>query len=111
MAMKPDGKSPITSKALSRRYFHQLISAVGYCHSRSVFHRDLKFHIISGSPGFNLFEMFSDRVERHRVLSPDPGRRDHPRRASPPEVDADLSSTNPTYHLSTSESRLGFEMA
>ncbi|KAF3595305.1 hypothetical protein DY000_02023209 [Brassica cretica] len=64
MAMKPDGKSPITSKALSRRYFHQLISAVGYCHSRSVFHRDLKFHIISGSPGFNLFEMFSDRVER-----------------------------------------------
>ncbi|CAN7118026.1 unnamed protein product [Brassica rapa subsp. narinosa] len=64
MAMKPDGKSPITSKDLSRRYFHQLISAVGYCHSRSVFHRDLKFHIISGSPGFNLFEMFSDRVER-----------------------------------------------
>ena len=62
--MKPDGKSPITSKDLSRRYFHQLISAVGYCHSRSVFHRDLKFHIISGSPGFNLFEMFSDRVER-----------------------------------------------
>ncbi|CAN7001714.1 unnamed protein product [Brassica rapa subsp. trilocularis] len=60
--MKPDGKSPITSKDLSRRYFHQLISAVGYCHSRSVFHRDLKFHIISGSPGFNLFEMFSDRV-------------------------------------------------
>ncbi|KAH0868275.1 hypothetical protein HID58_075297, partial [Brassica napus] len=58
------GKSSITSKDLSRRYFHQLISAVGYCHSRSVFHRDLKFHIISGSPGFNLFEMFSDRVER-----------------------------------------------
>ncbi|CAN6879235.1 unnamed protein product [Brassica oleracea] len=62
--MKADGKSPITSKDLSRRYFHHLISAVGYCHSRSVFHRDLKFHIISGYPGFNLFEMFSDRVER-----------------------------------------------
>ena len=62
--MKPNGKSPITSEDLSRRYFHQLISAVGYCHSRSVFHRDLKFHIISGSPGFNLLEMFSDRVER-----------------------------------------------
>ncbi|XP_078446446.1 CBL-interacting serine/threonine-protein kinase 14-like [Wolffia australiana] len=27
---------------LSRRYFHQLISAVGYCHARGVFHRDLK---------------------------------------------------------------------
>ncbi|KAG2259626.1 hypothetical protein Bca4012_096567 [Brassica carinata] len=67
MAMKPNGKSPITSEDLSRRYFHQLISAVGYCHSRGVFHRDLKFHIISGSPGFNLSGMFSgeyDRVER-----------------------------------------------
>ncbi|XP_020210135.1 CBL-interacting serine/threonine-protein kinase 11-like [Cajanus cajan] len=30
------------SEDLSRRYFHQLISAVGYCHSRGGFHRDLK---------------------------------------------------------------------
>ncbi|KAF3494914.1 hypothetical protein DY000_02054909 [Brassica cretica] len=59
MGMKPNGKSPITSEDLSRRYFHQLISAVGYCHSHGVFHRDLKFHIISGSPGFNLSGMFS----------------------------------------------------
>lgn len=27
---------------LSRRYFQQLISAVGYCHAHGVFHRDLK---------------------------------------------------------------------
>ncbi|KAJ9543409.1 hypothetical protein OSB04_023116 [Centaurea solstitialis] len=27
---------------LSRRYFQQLISAIGYCHDRGVYHRDLK---------------------------------------------------------------------
>ncbi|KAF5476381.1 hypothetical protein F2P56_008104 [Juglans regia] len=30
------------SEDLSRHYFQQLISAVGYCHSQGVFHRDLK---------------------------------------------------------------------
>ncbi|KAJ7964305.1 Non-specific serine/threonine protein kinase [Quillaja saponaria] len=30
------------SEDLSRKYFQQLISAVGYCHLRGIFHRDLK---------------------------------------------------------------------
>ncbi|XP_010414277.1 PREDICTED: CBL-interacting serine/threonine-protein kinase 11-like [Camelina sativa] len=30
------------SEDLTRRYFQQLISAVGYCHARGVYHRDLK---------------------------------------------------------------------
>ncbi|KAF3558893.1 hypothetical protein F2Q69_00011853 [Brassica cretica] len=30
------------SEDLSRRYFQQLIAAVGYCHARGVYHRDLK---------------------------------------------------------------------
>lgn len=30
------------SEDLSRRYFQQLISAIGFCHSHGVFHRDLK---------------------------------------------------------------------
>ncbi|KAL3752502.1 hypothetical protein ACJRO7_013200 [Eucalyptus globulus] len=30
------------SEDVSRRYFQQLISALGYCHARGVFHRDLK---------------------------------------------------------------------
>lgn len=30
------------SEDLSRKYFQQLISAVGYCHCRGVYHRDLK---------------------------------------------------------------------
>ncbi|KAK4377599.1 hypothetical protein RND71_003895 [Anisodus tanguticus] len=34
------------SEDLSRRYFQQLISAVDYCHSRGVYHRDLKLENI-----------------------------------------------------------------
>lgn len=33
----------------ARRYFQQLINAVDYCHSRGVYHRDLKVHICSSS--------------------------------------------------------------
>jgi len=31
----------------ARRYFQQLINAVDYCHSRGVYHRDLKVSSIS----------------------------------------------------------------
>ncbi|KAH7661393.1 Non-specific serine/threonine protein kinase protein [Dioscorea alata] len=32
------------SESTARRYFHQLISALLYCHTRGVFHRDIKPH-------------------------------------------------------------------
>ncbi|KNA21999.1 hypothetical protein SOVF_038100 [Spinacia oleracea] len=44
-------KGPFTEE-LSRKYFQQLISAVGYCHFRGVYHRDLKpGNILLGANG------------------------------------------------------------
>ncbi|KAI9089932.1 hypothetical protein K1719_028902 [Acacia pycnantha] len=38
----------------ARKYFQQLICAVGYCHSRGVCHRDLKLEILSNkAPHWN----------------------------------------------------------
>jgi len=34
----------------ARRYFQQLINAVDYCHSRGVYHRDLKVCNVFNSP-------------------------------------------------------------
>ncbi|KNA21998.1 hypothetical protein SOVF_038090 [Spinacia oleracea] len=40
------------TEELSRKYFQQLISAVGYCHFRGVYHRDLKpGNLLLGSNG------------------------------------------------------------
>lgn len=39
---------------LSRKYFHQLISAIAYCHSRGVYHRDLKLENILLDENWNL---------------------------------------------------------
>ena len=55
----------------ARTYFQQLINAVDYCHSRGVYHRDLKVYQISylSSLSYYLSSVFGDGVFVSWLLS------------------------------------------
>ncbi|XP_057521795.1 CBL-interacting serine/threonine-protein kinase 6-like [Amaranthus tricolor] len=60
---------------LARSYFKQLISAVDYCHSRGVFHRDLKLeNLLLDQDGnvkvtdFGLSALFEEKGENEQVM-------------------------------------------
>jgi serine/threonine protein kinase len=55
----------------ARRYFQQLINAVDYCHSRGVYHRDLKVRSFSVCSFFFLFKGNSISESKPWYLQPE----------------------------------------
>ncbi|CAN7032721.1 hypothetical protein IGI04_031427 [Brassica rapa subsp. trilocularis] len=69
MAMKPNGKSPITSKDLSRRYSHQLISVVVYCHSRGAQKERMKQEITGTGTNGRVGEPVHGSIGKNRDVT------------------------------------------
>ncbi|CAF2084542.1 unnamed protein product [Brassica napus] len=69
MAMKPNGKSPITSEDLSRRYSHQLISVVVYCHSRGAQKERMKQEITGTGTNGRVGEPVHGSIGKNRDVT------------------------------------------